>query len=830
MKKTVVKTLITSKGYGIFLNTINPEELELLKKALTVKPVVLTDYDFGDDTSFPVYRLSDTRIYVPRFYGLKKYGPSEIKIKEGLDVTGLTFEGSMKEHQIDFCAKLLKELQTNNSCVACAFTGTGKCHAIDTLILMFDGSIKMVQDIQIGDCLMGDDSTSREVLSLGRGRDVMYEIIPVNGESHTFNSEHILCLKCTGLGITHAPSGRFVVRYFNNETIKILSKTFDTNQEAQDFLNQFDESSKNCEVSIKDYLKLSNSIKHVLKLYRTPVDFPNREVPFDPYIIGFWIGDGTSTCAGLCSQDSVVLHYLASNLPKYGCYLQYTGSQYDYRVNGCRIDKIGRCNSFLNALRQLNLIENKHIPDLYKINSRRVRLELLAGLIDSDGHLESSGCYEFTQKDETTMDGVIYLARSLGFSAYKAVKKTSWTAFRINISGDIDQIPCKISRKQARPRQQKKNVLVTGFTVVKKPRDDYYGFELNGNHKYVLGDFTVTHNTIIALWLASQLKKRTLIVVHKEFLLNQWVERIKQFLPNASIGVIQQNRCEVDNDIVIGMIQTLVKRDYPPGTFDSIGVCCIDEAHHFGCKGFSQLFFKIGTKTTLALSATPTRADGLTKVLEWFLGKIIKNEIVSEIEKPMIKFIEAEYSSTITPKFNFKGNLNAPNMVNQLVLDTARNKQILDEVVRLNKEGRRILVLSGRRGHCEYFDEQLRLQNLSSGLYLGGMKNQDLDASNQADIVIATFSMASEAYDNPALDTLVMATGMGAVTQSIGRILRRKNKFRPLVVDFTDIQYFGGQARRRKQYYKKSGYEIMTATYQDRLPEENIPEECMFEN
>ena len=110
------------------------------------------------------------------------------------------------------------------------------------------------------------------------------------------------------------------------------------------------------------------------------------------------------------------------------------------------------------------------------------------------------------------------------------------------------------------------------------------------------------------------------------------------------------------------------------------------------------------------------------------------------------------------------------------------------------------------------------------------MKNQDLDASNQADIVIATFSMASEAYDNPALDTLVMATGMGAVTQSIGRILRRKNKFRPLVVDFTDIQYFGGQARRRKQYYKKSGYEIMTATYQDRLPEENIPEECMFEN
>ncbi len=127
----------------------------------------------------------------------------------------------------------------------------------------------------------------------------------------------------------------------------------------------------------------------------------------------------------------------------------------------------------------------------------------------------------------------------------------------------------------------------------------------------------------------------------------------------------------------------------------------------------------------------------------------------------------------------------------------------------LNKEGRKILVLSGRRGHCEYLAKELIKSKIIAGLYLGGMSNEELEKSNERQVVIATYSMASEAYDNPSLDTLIMATGMGAVQQAIGRILRAKNKFNPLVVDFTDIIYFGGQARRRKQFYKKSGYKIL---------------------
>jgi superfamily II DNA or RNA helicase len=844
-KKVKTKTLISKKGYGVYLDSISKNDLKELEKALTVKPSVLTDYDFGSDTTFPVYRLSDTRIYLPKFYGLKKYGDTKNVVKDGVDVV-LNFNGQLKEHQVDFCNKVLKELKTNNSCIAVSATGSGKCHAIDTPILMFDGSIKMVQDIIIGDQLMGDDSTPRKVLNLGTGEDVMYEIVPNKGESFTVNSDHILCLKCTGaLKVSYAKTYKlkWKAEIFNNKKIKIESKYFNTEIEAKKYLEKFDKESTICEISIKSYLNLPDYIKKKLTLYRVSVEFTPKEIPFDPYIIGLWLGDGTSANSIITNQDAEVIIYLFKKLPEYEMYLHYDFG-YSYRIS----DSKNR-NKFTRILRDLNLLNNKHIPDLYKINSRKIRLELLAGLLDSDGHLQKN-CYQFVQKNESIANNVVYLARSLGFSAnkhkrnkefiYKGILKKTF-CFVILISGDIYEIPCKIKRKQATPRndfhkgqQLKKNVSNLSFKVIEKSRDNYYGFELDNNGRYLLGNFIVTHNTAMALWLTSQIKKRTLIIVHKSFLLEQWKERIAQFLPNASIGIIQQDKCEIENkDIIIGMIQTITKREYPDDTFKSIQLTVFDEVHHCSAQGFSNIFYKIGSKLTLGLSANIKRTDGLTKVIEWFLGSVICNEIISEIEKPSIKFIEAEYSTKITPKFNFKGNLNSPDMINQLVVDSARNQLIINEILDLNKEGRKILVLSGRRGHCEYLAEQLIKNNIITGLYLGGMSNEHLEESNKKQVVIATYSMASEAYDNPDLDTLVMATGISNIIQSIGRILRKKNKFNPLVIDICDIQFFGNQARRRKQFYKKSGYIILkNDTKEDNESDNETNDkivECLFD-
>jgi superfamily II DNA or RNA helicase len=220
--------------------------------------------------------------------------------------------------------------------------------------------------------------------------------------------------------------------------------------------------------------------------------------------------------------------------------------------------------------------------------------------------------------------------------------------------------------------------------------------------------------------------------------------------------------------------------------------------------------FKCNTRYSIGLSATPTRKDGLTKILEWSLGKILSNEVFSDVETPIVEFIDAEYSTKIVPKFNFRAQLNSPNLINQLVVDPKRNEQIVDRIVCLNKTGRKILVLSGRREHCINLNKLTLLKNplLKTGIYMGSMKVEDLEKSNLADIIFATYSAVSEAYDNKKLDTLIMATGMGDVTQSIGRILRCKNINRPLVVDVTDKEFFMGQSRKRVAFYKKSNYLI----------------------
>lgn len=695
------RTIINSKGYGILKNSLTKDEEQELKEELTVKPNVLPDYDFGDNKPYPVYRFNSTRYYVPKYWGIDKYGPPDhINEIEG-DEIDHKFNGQLKPHQTNFISRILETIKENGSCIACSSTGSGKCFSKDTPILMYDGNIKMVQDVVVGDELMGDDSLPRKVLSLGRGSDIMYEIIPEHGESHTVNSEHIMCLKINGVP-------------------------------------------QCCEISMNNYLQLPEILQKNLLLYKSPVQFPLKNAPHDPYIMGFKIGT---------SEES------------------YT------------------------------------IPEEYKLNVDKIRIRFLAGLIDGCGRLSKKKLpmYIFTKQDDDLITDVIYLARSLGF----CIKRNK---SEIEITGKIWEIPVKKRENKIDNFDLKEDVLIHNFKVVEKPRDNYYGFEIDGNRRFLLGDFTVTHNTVMTLWLMSQLKKRTMILVHKQFLLDQWVERIKTFLPKASIGIVQQDVTDVDKDIIIGMIQTITKRKYEPGTFNNIGLCAVDEIHHLSSRTFSRIPYIVNPKYTLGLSATPKRKDGLTKVIEWFFGDIIVNYKKSEIEVPMVKFIEAVYTSELKPKYNWKKKLITSNMETQIAADEGRTQQIIDEILKQSKTGRKILVLSSRRGHCEYMKKMLDKHPLfgknlkTTGLYLGGMTEAQLSESNRCDVILATYSMAYEGYDNPDLDTLIMATGRGDVEQACGRILRKCNKFRPLIVDFTDPEWFGGQLRRRIMFYKRKGY------------------------
>ena len=429
--------------------------------------------------------------------------------------------------------------------------GSGKCHKKGTPIMLADGSIELVENLKVGDFLMGDNSTPRQIISLARGRDKMYDIVPIKGEKYTVNQEHILCLKASGFPKisrnNHKANTHYNIQWIENNEFK--SKTFSFHPEKNDeleikknaykfydeiLLNK--ETSDNIyEISVKDYLKISNKKKAFLKGYRVPIDFPEKELPMDPYLIGYWLGDGSSYGPQITSQDSSVLKFFSNKLKEYNLSMRF-GNKYSYNIFGN-----GRygSNPFLTTLKNLKLIKNKHIPMIYKCNSRENRLKLLAGLIDSDGHLDRNNGFEFSQKNEELMDDVIYLARSLGFSCYKSEKKTSWTykgiknygtAFRCCINGTgIEEIPTLIPRKIAGSRKQIKDALVTGIKVEYVNEDEYYGFNLDGNHRYVMGDFTVSHNSLSSIAIAEGMKSsKKVIIMLPASLRRNYIEELKK--------------------------------------------------------------------------------------------------------------------------------------------------------------------------------------------------------------------------------------------------------------------------------------------------------------
>jgi hypothetical protein len=351
---------------------------------------------------------------------------------------------------------------------------TGKCFAKDTPIMCYDGVVRPVQDIKVGDFLMGDDSKPREVFALSRGVGQLYKVTQTNGMEYVVNENHVLSLR-----VSYLTAKKCENRIINGKRYK-----------KGDVID----------ISIADYNKLSNGQKRALRGFKVPIEFPERDVPFDPYILGLWLGDGDSNQARITNQDSTVLHYLVHNLPKYDCYLQYAGSDYRYRINGNY-----KKNHITVELKRLNLFENKHIPEIYKINSRENRLKLLAGLLDTDGYYDG-GVFDFVQKNKRLAEDIQYLVRSLGFytTIRECKKGCMWkgeyregTYYRMHISGNIDEIPTLIPRKKANNRMQVKNVLHTGIKVEPVHVGEYFGFEVSDNHRFLLGDTTVTHNSTI---------------------------------------------------------------------------------------------------------------------------------------------------------------------------------------------------------------------------------------------------------------------------------------------------------------------------------------------
>ncbi len=340
--------------------------------------------------------------------------------------------------------------------------GTAKCFQKGTEVLMYDGSVKVVEKVKKGDILIGPDSKPRKVLSTTRGHGELYKVTPVKGNPYVVNGDHVLSLKKSG-------------------------KQAVTN------------------ISVNEYLQRGDGWKGRMKGWRTGVDWASREVMIPPYILGIWLGDGTSKEMAVTTPDAEViteLHTYAASV-NLGITVQYKAGCGTYRITGGRNG--GKKNPAVESLRAYSLLNNKHIPKVYLINDRKTRLALLAGLIDSDGTLDESNTIGVVTIRKQLCDDILFLARSLGFAAYATYRQKICTNngkagmyYHISISGELSEIPTRIPRKQAAQRKQIKSVNVTGITVTSVGPGDYYGFEVDGDHLFLLSDFTVTHNSMCA--------------------------------------------------------------------------------------------------------------------------------------------------------------------------------------------------------------------------------------------------------------------------------------------------------------------------------------------
>lgn len=392
----------------------------------------------------------------------------DIANKEGMSGIATGFE------KLD---KITSGWQPSDLIIIAARPGMGKCLGKGTKVLLYDGSLKKVEDISKNELLMGDDSTPRKVLSIARGQEKMYWIHQNKAMSYRVNESHILSLKRSRNEGTHKQG---------------------------DILN----------ITVKDYLEKSNKFKSNYKGYKVGVEFKEKELPLEPYYLGLWLGDGHSFSQRITNVDEEIIGYLndyATRLESELVVYEQKDRTNNYAiVNKNKFTSVEFTTCIQTELRTLGVLQNKHIPNQYLINSTENRLQLLAGIIDSDGYYTSEfNCFEIVQKNEDLLNQIKFICDSLGFRTSVRKKKTSiksigfqGEAFRLRIFGNLNDIPTKVERKKAREWNSKVDWKVTGIKVEYDRIDDYYGFEIDGNRLFLLEDCTVTHNTAFVLSMA----------------------------------------------------------------------------------------------------------------------------------------------------------------------------------------------------------------------------------------------------------------------------------------------------------------------------------------
>ena len=432
----------------------------------------------GQTDVFDLLDAAEAKIFQISEEGIKEsFTSMEKAVKEAWELIEAIHAKKISTHSVPTGFAELDDLlggfQRSDLIIIAARPAMGKCLGKGTKVLMFDGSIKKVEDVKVGDLLMGNDSKPRKVLSIARGKEMMYWVRQNHGIDYRVNESHILSLK----------RSRNQGKYVKGEVLNI---------------------------ELSEYLSKSDKWKSNYKGYKTSVEFKHKKTPIDPYFLGLWLGDGKSDGSRIYTQDKEVVDYIYSYAKELGATVTVLKDKEKcpaYIITNGK-SQVARNSSLQAKLRNLGLLNNKHIPQIYLVNDKKTRLSLLAGLIDSDGFINHNfgGTIEITTKYEILANQIKFLCDTLGYRTSLKSKKAKIsssgfesTVWRVRFNGNVDEIPTRIKRKKAKKWIANRDWQVNGIKVEKDKVDDYYGFVLDGNHLFLLEDCTVTHNTAFAM-------------------------------------------------------------------------------------------------------------------------------------------------------------------------------------------------------------------------------------------------------------------------------------------------------------------------------------------
>lgn len=658
------------------------------------------------------------------------------------------------------------------------------CHAKGARILMFDGSVKHVEDVIVGDRLMGPDSTSRTVLELARGREEMFRVIPNKGDPFAVNKGHILSLVKTNEGKKNTAAHRRIVN-----------------------------------VCLKDYVIGSSWSKHLLKLRRVGVSFCGEQsFPVDPYFLGLFLGGGNfiQGNVSITSADSEILEFCKKYIKEFGDEAVITGTKSKaFTVSAKALVRVVRRGAKIaDALTNLGLREHrsdtKFIPSAYTVANEQDRLALLAGLIDSDGHF-SCGGFEYVTLSQKLAEGVLFVARSLGFAAYSSLSQNRFQ--RIFISGDVSRIPTKLPRKKAPERGQKKDVLVTGFKLESLPEDDYFGFELDGDHLYLTDDFTVHHNTgksySIARFIETVIKRwpgqRIMMSAPASELIRQNASKLLDLWPGAPMGIYSASLKIRQTSMPISYVQV----QSAVNDIDAFGkqdLLLIDEAQLVSEEEdsrYQRLIARLREKNkklrVIGYSASPYRLG---------LGTLLNGSIFTDIcyditgKEAFNRLIDEGYLASLRPFktdtiLDLSGVKKSGGEYNQKQAQEAVNTETItraavQESIERAHDRRSWLVFTQGVEHAESVAHMYRMygQNawaIHSKMDADEVKRRIISFKLGQIKILVNANMLTTGFDSPMIDCIVMlraTTSTGLWVQMLGRGTR------PLYAPGYDIEDF----------------------------------------